>query len=163
MSKIHTVITDVDGSLTDGSVYMSSDGVRTRKFSTFDGEGFRILREHSISVIMISQSEAQEIVDRANWLEVPFFGGVFDKEEWAKTHLGEYRRHETAHFGNDLNDLEIMKWCAFPGCPSDAHDSVIEYCGNGADSGYVCTASGGRGAFREFAELIIIQNRASSY
>ena len=82
MDSIKLVITDVDGSLTDGGVYYFEDGSRARKFSTLDGAGFALLKDAGISVVMLSSSDSSEIVHRANWLGVPFFGGVTDKGAW---------------------------------------------------------------------------------
>ncbi len=78
-AEIKLIISDVDGTLCTNSIFYSSDGVTIREFSTFDGEGFNILRQHFINVVMVSQSKSREIERRASWLKAPFFGGISDK------------------------------------------------------------------------------------
>ncbi len=168
MNRIDVVTTDCDGSLTDGGIYVFSNGLQARKFSTFDGEGVKLLRESGVRVILISQSNATEIRKRAQWLDIPFYGGVYDKAKMLDTLL-----HPTlvqtawvddldsvAYFGNDLNDLRAMESCGFVGCPKDAHYKVVEYCRRAAPAGYVSYRESGKGAFREFAEFVIDKNMA---
>ncbi len=154
MDSLKLVITDVDGSLTDGGVYYFEDGSKARKFSTLDGAGFALLREAGILVIMLSSSDSSEIVHRANWLGVPFFGGVVDKGAWMIDHFESYSISEenVAMFGNDVNDLPVMQLSGFPGCPQDAHNEVWYYC---FKNGIICDSNGGHGAFREFADMIL--------
>ncbi len=163
MNEIKVVISDVDGSLSDGGIYVFSNGVQARKFSTFDGEGVGLLKESGVDVILVSQSNATEIRKRAQWLDIPFYGGVTNKAK-----LLDMLLHPTmvqrawvddldsvAFFGNDLSDLEAMKLCGFVGCPKDAHYSIVEYCRQG---GFLSRRLGGQGAFRGFAEFIIASN-----
>ena len=154
MNRIEVVSLDCDGSITDGGIYYFSNGLRARKFSTFDGEGVRLLRASGVQVVLVSQSNDTEIKKRAQWLDIPLHGEVWDKAKWATNYSGllGISLVNFAHFGNDLNDLELMKLCGFSGCPSDAHYAIAEYC---RQVGYLGRRLGGQGAFREFAEYII--------
>ncbi|MHA2404194.1 MAG: KdsC family phosphatase [Candidatus Kariarchaeaceae archaeon] len=148
---IRVVTCDVDGSITDSGIYYFSSGMQARKFSTYDGEGFGLLKKAGIAVSLVSQSQATEIVNRAAWLDIPFDGGIYDKAVWLAG-LSKYYNiplDNFAHFGNDINDLEAMTICGFSGCPSDAHPEVE------AVAEYVCERKGGEGAFREFVDVIL--------
>lgn len=162
MIEIKTVISDVDGSLTDGGVYYFDNWQRARKFSTFDGEGVALLKERGIYVVLMTASSAEEIKHRALWLDVPVRQGIKDKAEFVSNN---FTLENTAYFGNDTNDLEAMKRCAFVGCPADAHHDVLNYCSEWErshlyfdgyeQSGFVSERRGGEGAFREFADMLI--------
>jgi YrbI family 3-deoxy-D-manno-octulosonate 8-phosphate phosphatase len=167
MIEIKTVISDVDGSLTDGGVYYFDNWQRARKFSTFDGEGVALLKERGIYVVLMTASSAEEIKHRALWLDVPVRQGIKDKAEFVSNN---FTLENTAYFGNDTNDLEAMKKCAFAGCPADAHEDVHWYCQRMSQQapdlpfeftqhypvrGFVSTRNGGEGAFRQFADMLI--------
>lgn len=150
MYDIATVITDVDGSLTDGGVYYFTNSLQARKFSTMDGEGIAMLKSAGIRVVMLTSSSGQDIVDRANWLEVLLVHSIKDKGQWLTNTA--INRDTLAVFGNDLVDLPIMKMCKLPGCPKDSHKKILTYCNK---EGVISKYSGGYGAFREFAEFIL--------
>ena len=158
MNKIKVATVDCDGSLTDGGIYMFSNGLQARKFSTFDGEGVRLLRASGVQVVLVSQSNDTEIRKRAQWLDIPFHGDVWDKAKWATDYSGllGISLCNFAHFGNDLNDLALMKICELAGCPADAHDTIKNLCWT--TDGFISTKTGGNGAFREFAEFVIARN-----
>lgn len=168
MIEIKQVITDVDGCLTDGGVYYFDDGRRARKFSTFDGAGFSLLHERGIQTILITSSGAEEIHWRAKWLKVNHINlNVIDKAHFIEVVYPQFL-DTAAYFGNDMNDYDAMKLCAFSACPADAHDQIYGHCSvrsqenspsivgeHSSVSGYVCKRNGGQGAFREFADMLI--------
>jgi YrbI family 3-deoxy-D-manno-octulosonate 8-phosphate phosphatase len=154
---IRLVISDIDGSQTDGSVTYHSDGTTSRTFSTFDGEGFAILKRNGIAVLLMTQSDSPEIKARADWLGVPILSGVKDKKHAVQYVLDNseipINPDEVCYFGNDINDLEAMKLVGLPACPADAHWSVLEYV---EENGWVTSETGGRGAFRRLVDVIIL-------
>ena len=156
---IRLVISDVDGSLTDGSVIYSSDGTTSRVFSTFDGEGFAILREHGIGVLLVTQSDSPEIKNRADWLGVPIVMGVTDKGHLVRyiledlvTEFDGAGLESTCFFGNDVSDIGAMKLVGLPACPADAHWSVLDYV---EKNGWITKEKGGMGAFRRLVDILI--------
>ncbi len=126
-TKIKVVITDVDGCLTNGAIYQFRSGDIARQFSTLDGRGFSLLRENGIkTAIMTSAAQGeQEIIDRANWLNVEHvYMDVRNKAELLNTLMYPVTTIQpqltddfdsVAYFGNDTNDLEAMKLCGFAG------------------------------------------------
>lgn len=153
IEKIRLVITDVDGVLTDTTVYYTPDGDYMRGFSVRDGMAVERLKEMtSIETIIISGEASDSIKKRAQKLAIKEVHlGIKNKMNILKTitQKREISPEEIAYIGDDLNDLEILKSVGLSACPSDAYEDVKK----AVD--IVCRQKGGHGAFRELAELII--------
>lgn len=151
--KIKMVVLDMDGTLTDGGIYLQEDGKQFRKFNAKDGLGIRMLRKQGIQVGIISHSTCEKLVQtRAEILGVPYvYAGLEEKldilQGWCdKTNLS---LDEVAFVGDDLNDLPVMEVVGLSACPADASEEVRER----AD--IILTRNGGEGAVREFADKYI--------
>ena len=154
LKNIKLVITDVDGVLTDGGLYYSSDGLVMKKFNVKDGMGTRLLREKGILVgIITTDGETDKILrKRAERLKLDFlFTGVWQKEEKLHELCEEFKIgfENIAFVGDDVNDLSIIKVVGFSAAPSDAVNAVKQ------NVDLILEAKGGEGAFREFADLLI--------
>jgi 3-deoxy-D-manno-octulosonate 8-phosphate phosphatase (KDO 8-P phosphatase) len=157
--KIKMVCTDVDGTLTDGSVYYSERGAELKKFSAIDGRGFHLLKAEGIVTMMIT-SEIEPISRaRANRLKSI---GVLDyyfedvKKDGGKLALVKktcaercFELSEVAYIGDDTNDKEAMAAIGFSACPSDANEEIKKI------SHLILNNKGGENVFREFVDLII--------
>lgn len=150
---IKLVVSDVDGTLTDGGIYIDGNGVQSKKFNARDGMGFRLLKKEGIKTALLSASLNSKIVEeRAKMLKIDFCH-VGDEskleilQKWAKELNIEPQN--IAYIGDDINDLEAMLWCGFNACPADAHEEIL------AHAQIVLENGGGYGAFREFADMII--------
>jgi len=152
-AKIKLMITDVDGVLTDNGVYYSADGEELKRFSFRDGMGVERLRTQvGIETGIITREDSVPVAKRAEKLRISeLHMGVKDKA--ARLHEIMERlqisNDAIAYIGDDINDEDIMKQVGLCACPSDAMSFARKV------AHYVCTANGGHGAFREFAELII--------
>jgi len=149
---IDHIVLDVDGTLTDGGIFISSDGVETKQFQSKDGLLVRVLPRLGFTTIFLTgrRSELTEI--RAKDLQISVvIQGV--KSKWAT--LGDYmKKHDLsgerfAYIGDDLNDCAAMKLCAFRACPADAAKEVRELCD------YVSPFNGGHGAVRDICEKLL--------
>jgi len=153
--RLRLVLTDCDGVLTDGSVYYGETGEALRRFSVRDGMGVERLRLAGIATAIVSREPSANIARRAEKLRLPhLFLGVRDKAAHLPAILAETGRTvaELAYIGDDVNDLEILSAVGEEGltaAPSDAMPEVL------AAVHYLCTARGGAGAFRDFAEWIL--------
>lgn len=152
LSKIKIVITDVDGVLTDGGLYYTSDGLVMKKFNVKDGMGMKLLRDAGIKNGIITTDTSELIRIRGERLKVDYiYLGVWDKEN----KLLEICKNEnllpenTAFIGDDVNDIGIIKAAGFSACPSDAVPQIKEIVD------LVLPTKGGQGAFREFADLVL--------
>ncbi len=160
LRKIKLVVTDVDGVLTDGGLYYSSEGLVMKKFNVKDGMGTRILREEGIYVgIITTDGETDKILKkRAERLKLDFlYTGVWQKEEKLHEVCDKYKIgfENVAFIGDDVNDLSIIENVGFSAAPADAVNSVKQ------KVDLVLQTKGGDGAFREFADLLISIRKSS--
>jgi YrbI family 3-deoxy-D-manno-octulosonate 8-phosphate phosphatase len=152
--NIKFLVLDVDGTLTDGGVYVMEDGRQFKKFDVKDGMGIKLALAAGIEVGIISHSLVGEMVSsRANMLGMKYvYIGQEPKLEILESWLKELHLsyNEVAFIGDDVNDLEIMKAVGFSACPSDAMN-VIK---NNAD--ITLLSRGGKGAVREFIDRFLL-------
>lgn len=157
---IKILIMDVDGTLTDGKIYMGSNGENFKAFNVKDGYGIRdILIPKGIIPVIITGRKSEIVEYRCRELGIrEIYQGVKDKHEIMKKFLKKRNLEfcDAAYIGDDMNDLpcmEIVKKCGgIIGCPQDATTKVIEV------SDFVSTHKGGEGAVREFIEWIVSHN-----
>lgn len=151
---VKLLLTDCDGVLTDGGVYYSPAGELLKRFSIRDGMGVERLRTLAgVETGIVSGENSTPLKRRAEKLGIEECHlGVSDKAETlrsivAKRGLG---RDKLAYIGDDVNDLEVFALVGLSACPSDAFDEVK------GRADIICRNKGGYGAFREFAEIIIL-------
>lgn len=154
--KIKMLVMDVDGTLTDGKIYMSNSGEIMKAFDVKDGYGIcKILPQEGIIPVIITGRQSLIVRNRASELGIEqIFQGVNNKEECLSYVCAENRLdyNEIAYIGDDDNDLTCMKKCGMVGCPCDASDNVKII----AD--FISEYSGGRGAVRDFIYYIVKRN-----
>ncbi len=150
LTKIKLLVLDVDGTMTDGGVYVMEDGKQFKKFNAHDGLGIRLAMKAGVEVGIISHSLVTEMVSsRANALGMKYFYiGQKPKLEVLSEWLTELSVHQeqVAFMGDDLNDLEIMNHVGFSVCPSNAVKQIKQI----AD--VILASKGGDGAVREFID-----------
>ena len=150
--KIKMLVMDVDGTLTDGKIYMGSDGEVFKAFDVKDGYAIAHLHEVGIIPVIITGRKSKIVENRAKELNIKeVYQGVSDKVEKLKEVAKDngVLLEEVAYIGDDLNDLDCMGICGLSACPNDAIDEVIQ------NVNYICKHSGGNGAVREFIEYIL--------
>ncbi|MEI6310722.1 MAG: HAD-IIIA family hydrolase [Bacteroidota bacterium] len=149
-NNIKLVVLDVDGTLTDGGVYITEKGDSFKKFNAKDGTAIRYLMKNGIEVGIISASISQEIVrTRAKMLGMKLcYVGDDDKamvlDKWLKDL--QIEASQVAFVGDDVNDLSIIKKVGMSACPSDAVEIVKNHVT------HVLKNKGGDACFREFVE-----------
>lgn len=152
MKKIKILVMDVDGTLTDGCIYMGPQGEAMKAFNCQDGHGIaQILPKLGITPVIITGRNSQIVANRAAELKISHLHqGIHDKlpllQELAQE-LGA-AREEVAYIGDDLNDMDCINWCGLTGCPADAVPEIR------AAVDFVSSRNGGRGAVREFIDHI---------
>ena len=152
LDRIRIVASDVDGTLTDGSMVYSSSGLSTKSFSVKDGLAVRLLRAISIEVAFVSSDDSPIVRSRARRLGVErCLTGVSDKVAAVSDLCSELSAglENVAFIGDDLQDLAVMRAAGLAVAVGDAHPMIIE------SAGFVCERPGGSGAFREFSEWLI--------
>ena len=152
---IRYLVMDVDGTLTDGKIYMSPSGEAMKAFNIKDGCGIHdILIPCGIVPIILTGRKSEIVLNRCKEIGITdIFQGVNDK----LTKLKEITNNLTmvAYIGDDINDLSCMQAVkdagGIIGCPLDATKKVQDI------SDYVAKHEGGNGAVRDFIEWIVDQ------
>lgn len=154
--RIKILFMDVDGTLTDGGIYMSEKGEVVKRFDVKDGYGIcNILIKNGIIPAIITGRESTILERRCRELGIEeVIQGCNDKVSACCTMLQKYGliSSEAAYIGDDLNDYDVMKYIGTCGCPADAVSEIREI------SDFVASSCGGHGAVREFIEWIVKNN-----
>ena len=155
--KIKMLIVDVDGTLTDGGVYVDENGKETKKFNAKDGIGMMELQKNGVEVGIISNSErGGAILSRAKYLGIKhIYIGDDPKqkvlENWIKSK--NITLEHIAFIGDDINDLGIINMVQFSACPKDAVDLIKK------KVSIILNTCGGDGCVREFSDLYLRKNK----
>lgn len=150
---IKYLVMDVDGTLTDGKIYMGDDGEMMKAFDIKDGCGIHdILIPAGITPVIITGRSSKILENRCKELGITnLHQGIRNKIEKLLTITTDLSM--VAYIGDDINDLSCMEPIkeagGLVGCPADAVQKVI----NLAD--FVSKRNGGNGAVREFIEWIV--------
>jgi len=150
--RVRLLACDVDGVLTDGTIYVDDLGHEMKAFNALDGYAMRMLREAGIAVAWITGSAAPTVRFRAQRLGVEHvLLDISDKLaafEDLRARVG-IPANQCAHIGDDIPDVPVMRACGFAATVPHAPAAVREH------AHYVTARDGGRGAVRELAELIL--------
>lgn len=150
---IKYLVMDVDGTLTDGRIYMGNDGEMMKAFDIKDGCGIHdILIPAGITPVIITGRSSKILENRCKELGITnLHQGIRNKIEKLLTITTDLSM--VAYIGDDINDLSCMEPIkeagGLVGCPADAVQRVIDL----AD--FVSKRNGGNGAVREFIEWIV--------
>jgi len=153
---------DVDGTLTDGKIYMGIDGELMKAFNIKDGCGIHdLLIPCGIIPLIITGRSSRIVANRCKELGIEhLYQGVSDKVATLLQFLSEHGADlsEVAYAGDDLNDLACMRKVkesgGVIGVPSNACQQVKDI----AD--FVASNVGGDGAVRDFVEYLVAQNES---
>lgn len=153
---------DVDGTLTDGKIYMGADGEAFKAFDIKDGYALHTLvKENGIIPVIITARKSPMVEHRCKELGVTeIYQGVMNKLDCLNDILNSYSTDgmtctlaNCAYIGDDLLDLQCMNPIkaagGITGCPANAVREVVTVCD------YVSPHIGGEGAVRDFAEYLI--------
>lgn len=157
--KIKLLVMDVDGTLTDGKIYMTTQGELFKAFDTKDGCGIHdLLPKAGIVPVIITARESNILTNRCRELDISYcYQGcrnkiaklqeVADALDVLPNQKGIYE--EIAYIGDDIPDIPCMCKCGLVGCPANAAKEVKKI------SNFISIYNGGEGAVREFIEWII--------
>ncbi len=151
--KIKLLVLDVDGVLTDGTIYIGNEGEVFKGFNAKDGMGISCALRSGIKVAIITGRKSEIIRRRAEELGITtVLEGVRDKEAALRqlVRQNNLSLKQSAYIGDDLNDLAPMLCCGLSFAPADAANAALDV----AD--FVLLNDGGRGAVREAIELILM-------
>lgn len=153
-SEIKLIALDVDGVLTDGKLWIGSDGVEYKSFHVKDGMGISLARYYGMKVAIITGRQSKSVEIRAKELHIDFlYQGITNKVEVLNEIVSLLNIHvkNVLYMGDDINDLPIIKVVGISAAPKDA----VEIVKRSVD--FVSQCNGGNGAVREAIEHVLSQ------
>jgi len=149
---VKLIIFDVDGVMTDGTLFLADDGQEYKGFNSLDGHGLKMLKSTGVELAIITGRDSRLVAHRARNL------GITHLHQGAHDKLMVYRQllddlsldaEQTAFMGDDVVDLPVMRRARLAIAVPAAPDLVK------AHSHYITRREGGRGAVREACEFIM--------
>jgi len=155
LRQIKLIAFDIDGTLTDGSLYFGSGGEALKVFNVKDGYAIKEAENNGYKIYFITgrtvyEPSKQRIIDLKLSLEC-LKDKVADKVSCAEQILNSHGLNfsQMAYMGDDLPDLPLLRRVAFAGAPSDCTQRLID------DLHFLSNFPAGKGAAREFIDLIL--------
>ena len=161
LERVRLMIFDVDGVLTDGSLWYGEHGKTVKRFNALDGHGLKMLAASGIKVALVTGREGPVVDRRAAELGLgDVLQNVRDKGEALTTLAARHmlKLDETGFMGDDLIDLPAMQRSGFAASVPQAPAYVTQA------AHWVATRPGGHGAVRECCDIILAaQNRLGTF
>ena len=149
---IALLLSDVDGVLTDGQVFLDNQGLESKAFHVRDGMGIKLWQKAGYQFGMVTLRSTQSLKVRAAELGIEIIRqGVPDKLAALKQILAELKltRDRVCYVGDDLPDLPVIRAVGLGVAVADACGEVCQA------AHYTTHECGGRGAVREVIELVL--------
>lgn len=152
LESIELVVADVDGTLTDGSMYYGENGEMLKRFTTYDGVAVAMLRDIGIETALITAETSAIVTARAAKLSISkvVLGSLTKDRDLLAIcdHFG-VSPHLTAYLGDDIGDLPAMRLAGLSIAVANATHEVKKL------ANLTLKTRGGDGALRELAEMIV--------
>lgn len=155
MKQIKVFLTDVDGVLTDAGMYYTESGDEIKKFSTYDGMAFELLRKAGIKTGILTSENTRIVENRAKKIKADYLYQGLKREGKLEAAMEICRKEgidiaEVAYIGDDLNCMALLEKVGMAACPANAVKAV-----KGIPGIRILQTRGGEGAVREFVEWIL--------
>ena len=152
LAAVRLFLCDVDGILTDTSVWMGSQD-EVKRFNIQDGLGLRLIQREGIPVGWVSNRPSFATTQRANDLKIDFLVQAYDGNKVAAVEriLGETKTawDHLCYMGDDVVDLGVLKRAGLSVSVPHAMEEVKEL------SHYVTQRPAGEGCVREVIDMIL--------
>ncbi len=152
LPKINSFVLDVDGVLTDGSIFVTENGEQLRTMNTRDGFAITMALKQGYNVAIISGGTSKSILHRFNYLGInDVFIGVKDKVAVLQRYFlyKKITSENVLYMGDDLPDYYAMKLCGVATCPKNAAIEIKEIVH------YISDKDGGKGCVRDIIEQVM--------
>lgn len=152
LAKAKAFILDIDGVLTDGTLFVLQDGLMARRMNIKDGYALQLAVKNGYEVIIISGGNSPEVKHRLEKLGVAeVHMQVEDKKAFLQQliHQKNIPLEDVIFMGDDMPDLEVMRSVGIPCCPADAVQEIK------AISIYISPFKGGEGCVRDVIEKVL--------
>jgi len=155
VKPIKLFLSDVDGVLTDGSMYYTESGDEMKRFHTYDGMAFELLRKAGIKTGIITSENTAIVARRAEKLKVDYLyqghrdGGklMIAQEICEKEGIS---LDEVAYIGDDINCRALLEAVGYKACPANARPEI-----KAIEGITLLATTGGSGAVREWVEMLL--------
>jgi 3-deoxy-D-manno-octulosonate 8-phosphate phosphatase (KDO 8-P phosphatase) len=151
-SRITTFVFDVDGVLTDGTLFVFDNGEQVRRMNIKDGYALQLAVKKGYRVAIFSGGISQAVIQRLNKLGITdVFMNVKDKKSGVLTYLQQHdiTWDEVLFMGDDIPDYSVMKEAALPCAPCDAVPEIKQI------AKYISSLRGGKGCVRDVIEKVL--------
>lgn len=151
-AEIRMVIFDVDGVLTDGSLFLGDDGQEYKSFNSKDGHGMKMLQRAGVQIAIITGRTSEVVRIRMESLGIQHvYQGIEDKRAaYDQLKRGvQLNDRQIAYVGDDVIDLPVMTQVGLAITVADAHSLVKTH------AHWTTANGGGRGAAREVCEMLM--------
>lgn len=155
VNDIRLLLTDVDGTLTDGGMYYGTDGTEFKKFNTRDGMALQMLQRAGVKVGIVTSENVAINENRARKLGLDYLKqGARDGGKLAAAREicdeMDITMQQVAYVGDDVNCYELLAAAGWAACPADACDKV-----KGIPRIHVLQRRGGDACVREWIDMIL--------
>jgi 3-deoxy-D-manno-octulosonate 8-phosphate phosphatase (KDO 8-P phosphatase) len=150
--NITTFVFDVDGVLTDSTVWLMPGGAQMRRMNIKDGYALQLAIKKNYKILVISGAESEEVRERLRKLNVTnVYMGEKDKRACLQQFIAEnnLQPSEVLCMGDDVPDIEIMQMAGISCCPADAVADIRSI------SHYTSSFKGGKGCVRDVIEKVM--------
>lgn len=151
-ARVRILVLDVDGVLTDGSLYFDNQGNEMKAFSTRDGLGMRYLADNGVELALITGRRSLIVESRAANLGIEHvYQGRNDKLEAFTELLGKtgLSPDQACYAGDDWIDIPVLDRAGLAITVADADEVVKQHVH------WITRRAGGHGAVREICNLIL--------
>ncbi len=153
LKNIKLFISDVDGVLSDGFIYLTNSGDEIKSFNVRDGAGIVAISKFAgIEFGVITGRTSQIVENRLKSLgSKHIYQGVTDKVPYMHKIVSDLglTTKNVAYIGDDVIDIPVFKEAGLSIAPLDAHPFVLQ------SADYICHYPGGKGAVREVCDLLL--------
>lgn len=152
LSKIRLFVMDVDGTLTDGNIYISDSGEAMKAFSPKDGLGIKLLMHVGIIPIIITGRTSRIVENRCKELGITeLYQGIQNKADMIRDVMKKHNAttEEVAYIGDDMNDLGAIEIAGVSFAPADCTKALAPYID------IILTKKAGESPVREAIDLIL--------
>lgn len=157
LKYVKAIFLDVDGVLTDGSIFVNEAGEQLRTFNVKDGYAIQLAIKKEILICIITGGKSEGVLRRFEGLGVrEIHMGISDKLGVMDAILKKYqiKAEEVLFIGDDIPDLACMQSVGIAVAPQDAVEEIK------AISHYISSREGGRGVVRDVVEKVMkLQNK----
>ncbi len=152
LKQIKLFAMDVDGTLTDGHIYMGNDGEMFKSFHVHDGLGIKLLKHYGITPAIITGRQSKIVENRCREIGLTeYHQGVKNKAAKLAELMDQYglTAEQVAYIGDDMNDLSAIKTAGVTFAPADCAESLKPYID------IILTKPSGHAPVREAVDLIL--------